>query len=110
VEQLDDPVERHIEERQRYEPASQLQSRGDHLRVHQGSDVIRIVLIAYDPDDLAAIEPKAFAQYFDQEVGDIVPTARLDVELVGDQGAHATLLSYSESLPFAIGGRSPRDH
>jgi hypothetical protein len=55
----------------------------------ESRDVIRIVLIAYDPDDLAALELKAFTQYLDEEVGDIVPSARLGTELVGNQGAHS---------------------
>ena len=62
---------------------------------HSGH-VIRIVLIADDPDDLATIELEALAQNLDQKVGDIVPAARLGKELVGDQGTH-----YRIPFPFS---------
>ena len=45
--------------------------------LRDSGDVIRIVLIADDPDDLAAIVLKALAQYLDQQIGDIVPAAWL---------------------------------
>jgi len=48
--------------------------------LRDSGDVIRVVLIAYDPDDLAAIVLEALAQNLDQKVGDIVPTARLGKE------------------------------
>jgi hypothetical protein len=52
--------------------------------LRDSGDVIRVVLIAYDPDDLATIVLKALAQNLDQKVGDIAPTARLGKELGGD--------------------------
>ena len=45
--------------------------------LRDSGDMVRIVLIAYDPDDLAAIVLKALAQYLDQQIGDIVPAAWL---------------------------------
>ncbi len=56
--------------------------------LRESGDVIRVVLIAQDPDGLAAIVLEALAQDLHQQVGDIVPTAGLGKELVGDQGAH----------------------
>jgi hypothetical protein len=51
--------------------------------LRDSGDVIRVVLIAYDTDDFAAIVLKALAQNLDQKVGDIVPTAWLGKELGG---------------------------
>jgi hypothetical protein len=56
--------------------------------LRESGDVIRVVLIADDPDGLAAVVLEALAQDLQQQVGDIVPTAGLGEELVGDQGAH----------------------
>jgi hypothetical protein len=44
--------------------------------LRDSGDVIRVVLIAYDPDDLATIVLKDLAQNLDQKAGDIIPTAR----------------------------------
>jgi hypothetical protein len=56
--------------------------------LRESGDVIRVVLIAQDPDGLAAIVLEALAPDLQQQVGDIVPTAGLGKQLVGDQGAH----------------------
>jgi hypothetical protein len=55
--------------------------------LRDAGDVIRVVLVAYDPDGLAAIKLEALAQDLQQQVRDIVPTAGLAEEFVGDQGA-----------------------
>ena len=41
----------------------------------QSGDMIRVVLIAQDPDGLAAIVLEALAEDLQQQVGDIVPMA-----------------------------------
>src|SRR5580704_13480689 len=56
--------------------------------LRDSGDVIRVVLIAHDPDGLAAIVLEALAQDLQQQVGDIVSAAGLGEQLVGDQGAH----------------------
>jgi len=56
-------------------------------------DLIRVVLIAYDPDDLATIVLKALAPNLDQKAGDIVPAARLGKEFGGDQGTLCAFFS-----------------
>jgi hypothetical protein len=64
--------------------------------LRQSGDVIRVVLIAQDPDDLAAIALEALAEDLEQQGGDIIPPAGLGKELVGDQG----LIS---AFPFIAG-------
>jgi hypothetical protein len=61
--------------------------------------VIKIVLIAHDPDDLATLELKALAQNLDHGVGDILATPRPVIELVGDPGRFRD--RYRESCGYA---------
>jgi predicted esterase YcpF (UPF0227 family) len=56
--------------------------------LRDSGNVIRVVLIADDPDDFAAIVLKALAQNLDQKVRDIIPAAWLGKELGGYKGAH----------------------
>jgi hypothetical protein len=60
--------------------------------LRESGDVIRVVLIAQDPDGLAAIVLEALAEDLQQQVGDIGPTAGLGEQLVGDQSAHRRIL------------------
>jgi hypothetical protein len=46
-------------------------------------DVIRVILIPYDPDDFAAVVLQALSEDFDEKVGDIITSARLSEELGG---------------------------
>jgi hypothetical protein len=50
--------------------------------------VVGVVLIAYDPDGLAAFELQALAENLQEEALDIIPAAGLGVELGDDIGAH----------------------
>ena len=52
--------------------------------LRDSGDVIRVVLIAHDPDGLAAFVLEALAEDLYQQVGDIVPAAGLGKQFVGD--------------------------
>src|SRR3984957_12235329 len=62
--------------------------------LRESGDVIRVVLIAQDPDGLAAIVLEALAEDLQQQAGDIVPTAGPGEQRVGDQGAHQWIPLY----------------
>ena len=56
--------------------------------LRESGDVIQVVLVAQDPDGLAAVVLEALAEDLRQQPGDIVPAAGLGKQFVGDQGAH----------------------
>jgi hypothetical protein len=70
--------------------------------LREPGDVIRVVLIAHDPDGLAPFVLEALAEDFQQQAGDIAPAAGLGKQLVGDQGAHQRI-----PLLFPVESMSP---